>query len=33
MHRVAHFLAYPLAMFLFIGSVAAADSSTIIIRN
>lgn len=33
MHRVAHFLAYPLVMFLFIGSVAAADSNTIIIKK
>ena len=33
MHRVTHFLAYPLAMFLFIASAAAADSSTIIIKK
>lgn len=33
MHRVAHLLAYPLAMFLFIGPVAAADNSTIIIKK
>jgi plastocyanin len=33
MHRVTHFLAYPLAMFLFIGSVSAADNSTIVIKK
>ena len=33
MHRVAHFLAYPLAMFLFIGSAMAADGSTIVIKK
>jgi plastocyanin len=33
MHRVTHFLAYPLAMFLFIGSGAAADNSTIVIKK
>ena len=33
MHRVTHFLAYPLAMFLFIASASAADSSVIVIKK
>ena len=33
MHRVTHFLAYPLAMFLFVASAAAADESTIVIKK
>ena len=33
MHRLTRFLAYPLAMFLFVISAAAADSNTIIIKK
>jgi plastocyanin len=33
MHRVTHFLAYPLAMFLFIASASAADSNVIVIKK
>ena len=33
MNRFAQLLAYPLAMFLFVASAAAADSHTIIIKK
>jgi hypothetical protein len=33
MNRVAQILAYPLAMFLFVASAAAADSHTIVIKK
>jgi len=33
MNRIAHLLAYPLAMFLFIASASAAESNVIVIKK